>query len=432
MRKLLAYISIATFYLAEGCTGSPTASAAFIPATYESEPTTVGMTPSLSIGLQPSIWIERHPPTANYSVGKLSALPTFDLASEKPFQVDLRGADLSELDLRNSLKNLLYADFDDKTIWPPSEMMPVGFDPERIMELGRNPGLGIRDIHKLGITGRNVGIAIIDQVLLVDHSEYANQVRLYEEINLPASPSSMHGPAVASIAVGKTTGVAPEASLYYIAANVSDPSSTSTNFVPNYKYLAQAVHRILEINRQLPDGQKIRVISMSIGWQPDAIGTEEINAATDDAKAAGLLVVSGSINMTRMYGIKLFGLGRPLSTDPDNFDSYGLGVLWTNTSPEDPYLQGNIFVPMDSRTTASWTGIHDHVFFSIGGGSWTMPYLAGIYALAAQVQPTITPEKFLSLAIKTGRKFTYRFGKKAVLLGPVIDPVYLINALKSE
>ena len=85
--------------------------------------------------------------------------------------------------------------------------------------LGKNPGLGIRSLHDMGIDGRNVGIAMIHMPMIVDHVEYGKQARLYEEINIISdAESEMHGPAVASIAVGKTIGVAPNADLYYIAA----------------------------------------------------------------------------------------------------------------------------------------------------------------------------------------------------------------------
>lgn len=155
---------------------------------------------------------------------------------------------------------LLCADFDDQTVWPPSERMPPGYDPQRIMELGKNPGLGIRQLHGQGINGQGVGIAIVDQMLLVSHRECADRLLLYEEINYdPDSPASVHGPAVASIAVGETVGVAPEADLYYIATWFSDPSGPG-EFTPNFNYLAQAIHRILEVNRRLPTNRQIRVI----------------------------------------------------------------------------------------------------------------------------------------------------------------------------
>jgi hypothetical protein len=425
-------ISAAILLLGAGCAGIPTAATAV-------SAQTSGATASATLDVMPSPtaafpWagaIQRHPPPSDYRVGKLNGLPVVNLSAGDPFQADLRGADLSALDLRNSKQDLLYSMWDTRTIWPPADRMPAGFDPDQIMELGKNPGLGVRQIHQMGITGRHVGIAIIDMTLLADHSEYASQLRLYEEINYPNSPSSsMHGPAVASLAVGRTTGVAPDADLFFIAVDLTAESSPGANPRLDYRFIAQAVRRILEVNRQLPPDRRIRVISMSLGWEPDDLGYEDINAATDEAKAAGVFVVSGSGNMNRLYGVKKFGLGRPVLADPDSFRSYGLGVFWGDVSPDDPLLLGSLCTPMDSRTMASFTGIGDYAFFPIGGGSWTSPWLAGVYALAVQVKPEITPEEFLSLAAKTGRKITVWRGEKEIVLFPVVDPVASINALR--
>ncbi|MDF2907329.1 MAG: hypothetical protein K0R34_2650 [Herbinix sp.] len=41
-----------------------------------------------------------------------------------------------------------------------------------IMENGTNPGLGIRELHKEGITGKGINVAIIDQNLLLHHPEF--------------------------------------------------------------------------------------------------------------------------------------------------------------------------------------------------------------------------------------------------------------------
>jgi hypothetical protein len=57
---------------------------------------------------------------------------------------------------------------------------------------------------------------------------------------------------------------------------------------------------------------------------------------------------------------------------------------------------------MDSRTTASPTGKEDYVFYRQGGWSWAIPYLAGMYTLAVQVKPDITPEEFWDTALNTG------------------------------
>ena len=150
--------------------------------------------------------------------GKLKELPRFDANSTNPFQVDLRGADLSALDLRDRLADLNEAVFDTSTVWPARDKMPQAFDPARILETGRNPGLGIRSLHRRGITARGVAIALVDNPLLASHSEYAARLRVHEHIQAsPEEKRHFHGSTVLSLAGGRTLGVAPEAELYYIS-----------------------------------------------------------------------------------------------------------------------------------------------------------------------------------------------------------------------
>ncbi len=356
-------------------------------------------------------------------------MPHYNPQSQEGFQIDLRGLSLAPMDLTQSLNELLHADFDSRTVWPPADKLPKEFDVKRIMELGKNPGLGVRKLHARGVTGRGVGIAIIDQVLLVDHQEYAGQLRLYEEINVkPDTYAQMHGPAVASIAVGKTVGVAPEADLYYIGSWTGDWEGPE-GFTYNFQYYARGVRRMLEINKQLPPERKIRAIAMQIGWSKEAKGFDDITAACKEAKDAGMLVISSSVEQT--HGFKFHGLGRSLLADPDVFTSFEPGGFWGREFPR-PFYQGRLFVPMDSRTLASMCGADEYFFCSQGGWSWCTPYIAGVYALACQVKPSITPDEFWSLAMKTGQTIEIdRNGKKGPL-GPIIDPVALIDTLKKH
>ncbi len=86
---------------------------------------------------------------------------------------------------------------------------------------------------------------------------------------------------------------------------------------------------------------------------------------------------------------------------------------------------------MDSRTTASPTGAEEYVFYRIGGWSWSIPYLAGMYALAVQVDPGITPEEFWETALETGRTIPIQHGGKEYEFGVILDPQALIKAVKS-
>jgi hypothetical protein len=376
--------------------------------------------------------ISRKPDSTVFRKGKLEAMPTYNENSGMPFERDLRCYDPSGLDLRNNLIELLHSDFDSKTNWPKS--LPVGFNPDSIMEIGRNPGLNVRKLHEVGITGKGVGIAIIDQDLLVDHIEYKDQLRMYEEIHTPKNATaSMHGSAVASIAVGKTVGTAPGADLYYISSD----DGTIFNRIKyilfknkdiNPKWRVKSIYRVLEINRTLPIDKKIRVISISFGSD-----RRNFLKAIEAAGKEGVFVISSSLNKT--HNLQFNGLGRDCLTDPDNFLSYFPGSFWSNyfyKNPDKFNIDSTLMIPMDSRCTASQSGINSYVFYSNGGWSWSIPYIAGLYALACQVKPTVTPHEFWNKALETGniieiekKGIKYRFGK-------IVNPVKLIESLKES
>ncbi|GEM_PF-3623821 len=65
---------------------------------------------------------------------------------------DLRGLNLVDKDFRFvSVDTLNKVDFDSKTEWPNLERMPAEFDPKILMESSKDPGLGIRELHKEGV-----------------------------------------------------------------------------------------------------------------------------------------------------------------------------------------------------------------------------------------------------------------------------------------
>lgn len=380
-------------------------------------------TPPLAL---PEFKIARHPAAADFrEFNVYTELPTYDPNSIEQWQVDLRSADLTKLDLSKSKEDLLFADFDSQTQWPSPDKMPADFDGQKIMGTGKDPGLGIRALHQQGITGRNIGFAMIDQTLLVDHIEYVDRLQLYEEPERRdrGMAARMHGPAVASIGVGKTVGVAPGADLYYISA----PSCFERN---DFSCLARSVWRIIDVNKALPPDRKIRVLSIARGWGPDDFGYADIMASLQEASAEGIFVISSSLSET--HGLRFHGLGRESLSDPNEFQSYQPGSWWQEYFYKDGLPTKTLLVPMDARTTASPTGIEDYVFYREGGWSWSIPYLGGVYALAVQVKPEITPEEFWEAALKTGRTIQIRHDGKDYKFGVILDPQALIEALKSK
>ncbi len=401
-----------TFAKPTGATASPG-------FTYETHRTTNGLPP-----------IARRPAPAKFPFPPLRELPRYNPDSRNPFQVDLRSRNVSGLDLGGRLPDLLHADYDDRTQWPAG--LPSGFEPAKLMELGVNPGLGVRELHRRGITGRGIGIGVIDQTLLVEHVEYRDRLRLYEEIHLlMAEPNaSMHGAAVASIALGRTVGVAPEADLYYIAETHGEMKNG--RFEWDFKPLAQSIERLLDVNRRLPAANRIRVISISVGWSRGQAGFDEANAAVERATREGVFVISTAIEQT--HKLAFHGLGRDPLEDPDDYRSYGLGSWWAKS-----FLEGQrrfppgarLLVPMDARSTASPTGEREYVHYSGGGWSWSVPYLAGLYALACQARDDLTPQLFWDTALKTGRTVNVMNGNESLELGTIADPAALVDALRT-
>lgn len=360
--------------------------------------------------------IVRYPSTADYTylVGKINKLTKTENGMG---EIELRSGDLSDVDLSSSYNLLLEATFDSQTIWPDS--LPNGFDPNTVMELYKDPGLNVKSLHKKGITGKGVGIGIIDQTLLVEHQEYKDQLAYYEEGetiqhkengNIFYEDASMHGAAVASIAVGKNTGVAPEATLYYIGENFV------TIDTEDHSPLASALNQLLDLNKNLPTANKIRVISISWGNEnKNRKGYDEYMSALARAKEEGVFVLTTSLEQRE--GFQLNGLGKKPLADANDFNSYK-PCRWY---PE--HTSNRLSAPMDYRCIASPTGSSDYVVYPQGGLSWVMPYLAGTYALACQVKPDITPNEFWKVALETS------VTNDASLPG-IINPCGIIDTLE--
>lgn len=367
--------------------------------------------------------IVRKPSAPDFSYFHSDPITDLSILEKAPVtnEVDLRSADLRKLDLTSQFDTLKYATFDSKTQWP--ELLPKEFDIDKIIEYGKDPGLHIKELHDKGITGKGVGIAIIDQALLVDHVEYKDQLKLYEEIFCQDEDATMHGAAVSSIAVGKNVGVAPDANLYYIA-NTCGTYKKNKEFEFDYNQTAKCIDRIIEINTLLPENEKIRAISISLGFISTEKGYQEYVAAVNRALDANILTIS--VTSDFFNGDDFLGAGRDLLHDSNDENSYGPALFYGNINE----FGSNLYVPIDSRCVASPTGINDYTFYADGGMSWGVPYVAGLYALACQVYPDITPAEFWKElhATRTLLHMDTNIGKKPFKL---INPVGFIEKLES-
>ncbi|MFC1634182.1 hypothetical protein ACFL5Z_05020 [Planctomycetota bacterium] len=308
---------------------------------------------------------------------------------------------LARLDLRGHFELLNKMPFDSRTLWPESDKMPDGFDPTVMIEEGKNPGLGVRSLHQQGIDGRGVTIAIIDQPLLRNHQEYTDRLVEYEPVGLLTAtmPPQMHGPPVSSIAVGKTCGVAPKASLRYFAVQM---------WAPDNKPYSYVVNKLIDFNKDRDISDQIRVVSISTGMFPQQTNFDHWQETLVRAEENGILVVTCDPAFLR-YGT----LTRIPDQDPDKPSSYCKGKYG--------HRDNVLLMPVGNRTIASHHGPDVYTYDRTGGMSWAAPYMAGLAALAYQVKPDLDPKTIIDLWLKTATQTD---------VGPIVNPIGFIEAVR--
>ena len=312
------------------------------------------------------------------------------------------GVSLVNLDLREHAKLLEKIPFDSRTKWPSADKLPDGFEPARLLEEGKNPGLGIHRLHQRGIDGRGVSIAILDQRLLKNHIEYASQLMQYEEIDVRGMPPQMHGAPVASIAVGKTCGVAPRTALSYFAMRMTA--------MPDNQIYCDIIDKIIESNENGSASEQIRVVSISTGTFRRQANFEHWKKTLKKAEQHGILVVTCAQDWLT-YGM----LARIPGRNPDDPNSYQSGKYGVRP--------GALLVPAGNRTTASHQGPEVYTYWTEGGMSWAAPYLAGLAALAYQVDPKIEPKTIVKLWVETAVQTD---------AGPIVNPTGFIEAVRKH
>jgi len=301
-----------------------------------------------------------------HTVNELLDLPN----QQTPNYRRVHNVDLSELDLSGytnmfsgelpelylstaqAAQQNIVTDWTDNVIWPTPDKMPAGINPAQILEQAKQSP-EIREMHYVGKTGQGINIAIIDQRLNLEHPEYASNVKLYKVIpSYLKEKTAYHGSLVAGIAVGHTTGVAPDANLYYYSAPSSEIQKDG-NRVHSRKYVIKAIKEIIKYNQTHPDSEKIRFLSCSWG------GNEDLHKQECDEL----------FNICEQNGIKVIG-GAYASL---------------NVQPCDkryPNRTNKIGIPTNGKTTSFWQGGFSYT--RQGGFSSVCPYVAGVFACATQ------------------------------------------------
>lgn len=282
-----------------------------------------------------------------------------------------------------------------------------------IMNNGKNPGLGIRELHKEGITGKGINVAIIDQNLLLHHPEFDGKIAEYYDTgcNQDSNRGSMHAPGVTSILVGKTIGVAPDAKVYFAAAPTWNGDS---------EFYAKGLYWIIEENKKLPVGEKIRVVSVSAAPSGDGSLFTKNMSMWDEAVLAAQ---EEEILVLDCRSKEKTGIIAPAFYDPENPNDVSMCI---GGYPTKTFVvpASRIGVPASYRTVAEeyWEDSPSYQYTGQGGLSWGIPYAAGVLALGWQVNPTLDNTQIVQILFETSS--IANDGSN------IINPIAFIDAIK--
>ena len=312
--------------------------------------------------------------------------------------------------------------YTEDTKWPEDiSKLPERFNPKELLETRKNPGLGIRTLHKQGLKGQNRNVVIIDGFRLFNHMEYHNSLKGYEEIGLDPTNygGGVNGGLLSSIA-GKTCGIAPNANAYYYAVNTENRTQV---------YYAIAINKVCELHRKLKSEGKtgIDVIHIQGAISNELFktdeGYEDALKAKKEAEALGIWC-----NIDNKFAENKFFREERVFCKLDGNIENPFDYELTEYSPlhKIPRTQKELFVnslcfPGGARTIALNVKMDEYAFESCSG-PLSKAYATGLYLLAKSVKEDITPYEFFDTCLKTGM---FKEG-----VGTIINPVALIESLR--
>ncbi|MCL2057070.1 MAG: hypothetical protein FWH02_07640 [Oscillospiraceae bacterium] len=277
-------------------------------------------------------------------------------------------------------------------------------------EAGKNPGLGVRALHKSGITGKGVSVAFIglgirnDNLKNFTHPEFDGRIKEYVNIGWDAKSNIPSIYAKVSAIVGKTVGTAPGANLYMIGMNVDQ--------TPGYKAkraewpsIVGGIEWVLEKNKSLSKEDKIRVIVVDSFGRFDTkedltVGAKVYYQTLEKAEKEGVVVIG-----TRGPGWGVNALLTVLvengyydSNSPDDVNMAKVGIPGNNNY----YRNERLIHAPSVRRTLAWTNkSYKNINSNDKEGWWvndtSSSYVAGVIAMAYQVNPNISNTRLVKL-----------------------------------
>ena len=252
--------------------------------------------------------------------------------------------------------------FSTETILPTNS--PIKVD-NKIFEIDE----AIKKLHNNGITGEGVNVAVIDYGFRVIHNELKDSIVSYTSFG--EVESHFHGTVVSSKIVGKNLGVAPSAKLYFYEAR-------SANQVE------ETIKSLEDIYEKNQNGANIRVVNISSSMHRESNKFDEI---VSKLQTQGCYVID-----SEFFGDKFTCINKDIITgdyyysawQEENIDYYKSKIA---------IVSGGDFIPLNYTEDG-------YLYCGESSYSWCIPVFSGLFILGLQVNPNLTLEEFVNIALE--------------------------------
>jgi serine protease AprX len=284
-------------------------------------------------------------------------------------------------------------------------------------------------VWRRGITGRGIGVAVIDTGVagdVVDFNDAAGNSRVIA--NAVTSPGATtagdgfgHGTHVAGLIAGnslnrnphdlfygKYIGVAPDANIVAVKASDDAGNSTVLDVINGLQFVVD--HK---------DEFNIRVVNLSLSSDtPQSYKTDPLDAAVEYAWQKGIVVIAASGNRGSAAGaVNYSPANDPFvisvgGTDENGNFGRSSRADWSSTGrTQDGILKPDVMAPgahmvsvlapSSAFLTLCSNCAIGGTYFKAGGTSMAAPVVAGAVALLLQARPTLTPDQVKTLLTQT-------------------------------
>jgi serine protease AprX len=277
-----------------------------------------------------------------------------------------------------------------------------------------------------GITGKGIGVAVIDSGINGDHPDFKNADGSSRVVNVIANPGATrpgdevgHGTHVAGIVAGNSlnreagdplrgahTGIAPEADL--IAIKTADDAGDST---------VLDVINALQFVVEHKDELNIQVVNLSVSSDtPDSYLLDPLDAAVEFAWHAGIVVVAAvgnrgdaadAVQYAPGNDPFVISVGATDEADTANPADDTLATFSSRGVTQDGLAKPDVVAPGAHMLAPLATGsafqglcpqcVFDGEYLKIGGTSMASPVVAGAAALILQARPDLNPDQVKGL-----------------------------------